>query len=126
MIIRDIMQCGYRRVMDNSFLCELLHPYHSDGKVPFSVSIAHAMVRPGESTLPHRLKRSREIYYILSGEGIMHIDGESALVRFGQAIFIPPGAVQHIQNTGAFDLSFLAICDPPWTAEEEELVEIRR
>lgn len=52
----------------------------------------------------------------------MHIDGESASVRPGQAVFIPPGAVQYIENTGADDLAFLAIVDPQWRAGDEELV----
>jgi mannose-6-phosphate isomerase-like protein (cupin superfamily) len=106
--------------MDGSILCGLLHPEREN--VPMRYSIAHAVVLGGESTLPHRLKASSEVYYILSGEGKMHIDGESASVRPGQAAFILPGSTQCIENTGPGDLAFLAIVDPQWAAEDEELV----
>jgi len=108
--------------MDGSILCELLHPGREEGDIPMRYSIAHAIVPKGTSTLPHRLKVSSEVYYILSGAGRMHIDGESASVRSGQAVFIPPGAVQYIENTGADDLAFLAIVDPQWRVGDEELV----
>ena len=52
----------------------------------------------------------------------MHIDGESAPVHPGQAIYIPPHALQHIENTGTSDLKFLCIVDPAWRAEDEEVL----
>jgi mannose-6-phosphate isomerase-like protein (cupin superfamily) len=36
-------------------------------------------------------------------------------------VYIPPGAEQHIRNTGAGDLKFLCIVDPAWRAEDEEV-----
>ena len=121
-LVRDVRYGNYERVMDGSILCELLHPGREEGHIPMRYSIAHAIVPKGKSTLPHRLKASSEVYYILSGAGRMHIDGESAPVRPGQAVFIPPGAVQCIENTGADALTFLAIVDPQWRAGDEELV----
>lgn len=122
MLIRDIADSTHERVIDRSLLIELLHP----GKVPeasgLSCSIAHAIVRPGESTLPHVLTRSTELYYILSGSGTMQIDDEQAPVRPGQIVFIPPGARQFIRNTGPVDLVFLCIVDPKWQADDERIV----
>ena len=121
MLVRDIASCRYRRVMDRSVLCELLHP----GLVPeagdLGCSIAHAVVPAGEATLPHRLHASTELYYILSGSGRMHIGSEAEDVRPGQIVLIPPRAVQHIENTGTGDLSFLCIVAPPWREGDEEL-----
>jgi len=121
MLIRDSADCPHERVIDRSILCELLHP----DKVPetggLSCSIAHAIVPARESTLPHRLSRSTELYYILHGTGEMHIDGESAPVRPGQIVHIPPGARQFIRNTGTGDLVFLCIVAPKWQAGDEEL-----
>jgi mannose-6-phosphate isomerase-like protein (cupin superfamily) len=51
----------------------------------------------------------------------MHINEESATVRAGQVIYIPPHAKQFIQNTGKLDLKFLCIVDPAWRAEDEEV-----
>jgi mannose-6-phosphate isomerase-like protein (cupin superfamily) len=40
----------------------------------------------------------------------------------GDTVYIPPGAGQQITNTGRSDLVFLAIVDPAWRAEDEELL----
>ena len=121
MILRDIRDQKYYRAGDDSILCELLHPKNFDKTVTMRYSLAHARVGPGDSTLPHRLRESSEVYYILSGTGIMHIDTEMAPVREGQAIYIPPGSVQFIENTGTGDLVTLAIVDPMWQEEDEEI-----
>jgi mannose-6-phosphate isomerase-like protein (cupin superfamily) len=121
MLIRDIRGGVHERVMDNSLLCELLHPGREEAGLAMRYSIAHAVVPAGERTLPHRLKTASEVYYILDGEGCMHIDDETAPVRPGQAIYIPPGAVQWIESTGAADLVFLCFVDPMWSEDEEEL-----
>ncbi len=121
MLIKDIRNCEYFRAMDNSILCELLHPVkESLPEIPFS--IAHAIVKPGESTKPHRLKTSVEVYYVLDGEGRIFVNAESAHVHQGQAIYIPPDSIQHIQNTGNTDLRILCIVHPVWRSEDEEVI----
>lgn len=119
MLIKDLQDCEQFIAADNSHLRELLHPDKDD--VQFRYSLAHAVVPPGETTLPHSLKTS-ELYYILEGEGLMHIDDEVAHVRPGQAINIPPRSRQFIQNTGSTDLKFLCIVDPAWRREDEEIL----
>lgn len=121
--IRDIRDCEYFTTLDNTVLCELLHPTNEPEELAIRFSIAHAIVKPGETTRPHRLKTSVEIYYIIEGEGEMYIDDETAAVRSGQAVYIPPNSTQHIRNTGDTDLKFLCIVDPLWTREDEELAE---
>ena len=53
----------------------------------------------------------------------MYICDEKEKVSEGQAIYIPPGMVQRIRNTGTCDLIFLCIVDPAWKADDEEVVE---
>lgn len=122
MIIRDVADCPRAKVMDGSLLAELLHPDKVPGAQRLRCSIAHAIVPPGGSTLPHLLKSSAEVYYILEGEGEMHIGVRSAPVHAGQAVLIPRGRKQFIRNTGTKDLVFLAIVTPKWQAVDEELV----
>lgn len=101
---------------DNTELRELLHP----DKQPLSLrySLAHAIVPVGKTSLDHALKTS-EVYYILSGRGEMHINDEVQTVGPGDAIYIPPNARQHIENTGHEPLVFICIVDPAWRAEDE-------
>ena len=107
---------------DRSILRELLHPDKADLAIRYS--LAHARVRPGEKTTPHRL-RTGEVYYIIEGQGRMHIDAESSEVVAGSAVYIPPRSIQHIENTGTQDLVFLCIVDPAWRAQDEEVLDPR-
>ena len=122
MIIRDVTDCSHERVIDRSLLCELLHPDRVEGTGSLGCSVAHAIVPHGESTLPHVLKTSSELYYILEGTGEMHIGRESTPVHGGQIVYIPRGEQQHIRNSGSGDLVFLCIVAPKWQAADEELV----
>lgn len=117
-IIREIEKGAYFTAPDRSTICELLHPAR-DGRLQMGYSIAHAVVPAGQVTLPHRISGSCEVYYILEGEGLIRVDGETAGVNPGQAVYIPPGALQMIENTGSVDLSFLCIVDPMWRVEDE-------
>ncbi len=119
MIIKDLEKCRYFRAADNTMICELLHP-ERDG-LDLSCSIAHAILEPGASSLPHRLKTSAEVYFIMEGEGEMQIDSESSLVRAGQAVLIPPGSWQYIRNTKDIILKMICIVSPFWRAEDEEI-----
>jgi mannose-6-phosphate isomerase-like protein (cupin superfamily) len=121
MLIRDITGCPHERVIDRSLLCELLHPDKVTGAEDLSCSIAHAIVPAGEETLPHLLRTSTELYYILHGRGEMHIGGETAALKEGQVVLIPPGARQFIRNTGESDLVFLCVVAPKWRQDDEIL-----
>jgi mannose-6-phosphate isomerase-like protein (cupin superfamily) len=119
MFIRELTDCEEFIAGDNCALREILHPDKADLSLRYS--LAHAVVKPGDTTWLHRLRTS-EVYYILSGEGIMHIDDESAPVRPGSTVFIPPNARQCITNSGKTDLAFICIVDPAWRKEDEEVV----
>jgi mannose-6-phosphate isomerase-like protein (cupin superfamily) len=123
MIIRDIADCPRKRVIDGSLLAELLHPDLVPGAQKLRCSVAHAIVPPGESTLPHLLKNSMELYYFLEGRGEMHIGTRLAMVHAGQIVLVPRGRSQYIRNTGSGDLVFLCIVSPKWQAADEELVK---
>ena len=119
MLVIDLQNCKEIIAGDHTILRELLHP--STQGVRIRYSLAHAMLKPGETSRLHKLKDS-EVYYILEGEGRMHIDDESAGVHSGQAIYIPPNSTQYIQNTGNSELKFLCIVDPAWRREDEEVL----
>lgn len=120
MFIRLVDDCDQFVAGDGSLLRELLHP----GKAPLEIrySLAHATVPPDEKTLPHRLTNA-EVYYIIDGFGAMFIDDQCEPVEPGSAVYIPPGAVQYIENTGDHELTFLCIVDPAWQPEGEEILD---
>ncbi len=53
----------------------------------------------------------------------MYIDDEKQKVGPGSLVYIPPNAIQYLENTGDQDLAFLCVVDPYWRPEDEELVE---
>lgn len=120
MFIRHLSDCEEFIAGDRSLLRELLHPDKADLAIHYS--LAHAIVKPGQTTTPHRL-RTAEVYYVLQGHGRMHIDAETADAFPGCAIYIPPHAIQFIENPGDSDLVFLCLVDPAWRGEDEEILE---
>lgn len=120
MLVRHLKNCREFVAGDGSILRELLHPEKADLQI--SYSLAHAKVTPGQKTKPHKLKAS-EVYYIMAGRGLMHIDKESFEVNSQCAVYIPPHSTQYIENTGNSDLKFLCIVDPAWRKEDEQIVE---
>ena len=120
MFLKRLKDCAEIIAGDDSILRELLHPEKEDLQIRYS--LAHAKVLPGRTTKPHRLKNS-EVYYIIDGRGLMHIDKESFEVSAGCAVYMPPNAVQYIENMSDSDLNFLCIVDPAWRKEDEEIIE---
>lgn len=100
---------------DGCLLAEVIHPAH-DATAP-GLSLARASLPPGGRTAPHRLD-FLEVYYFLAGNGVMHVDHESAPVGPEDCVYLPAGRVQWVENTGqGGDLVFLCVCHPAWSAE---------
>jgi len=120
MLIRKLGDCPEITAADNTRLRELLHP---DRDYPFAgcYSLAWVVLPVGATSLRHRLKTD-EVYFIVAGRGLMHIDEDTAAVEPGDAVDIPPGSLQWIENTGEETLAFLCIVDPAWRAEDEEIL----
>ena len=119
--LKDLKDGAYFQAGDQSLLCELLHPDREKVPLKMGFSLAYAIVKPGQSTLVHKLSTSSEIFYILKGEGVVHIEQESVPVRPGQVVYVPPNSKQFIQNTGYLDLTFLCLVSPQWKKEDEEI-----
>lgn len=119
MFIKDLKDCEEFTAGDNTKLRELLHPDKADLNLRYS--LAYAVLEPGLTSYLHKLKTS-EVYYIIEGEGEMHIDDEVKKVIPGQAVYIPPESKQSITNTGSMDLKFICIVDPAWRVEDEEVL----
>ncbi len=120
MLIKDIQQCSEIVGFDGSCIRELLHADEVGGQIRYS--IAHAELPVGKTALLHRLTTS-EVYFILRGQGKMRIEDEWVPVHPDQVIYIPPQSRQALMNTGSEPLCFLCIVDPPWCAENEQVLE---
>ena len=76
-----------------------------------------SMYQPMAHVARHKHQVQEQIYHVLSGEGILFIDGERRQVRANDVTYIPPGVVHEFHCTGTDRLVFLVITSPP-TDEE--------
>lgn len=56
----------------------------------------------GEGLKLHIHPESEEVYYVVRGEGIVHLGNEKSPLPIGPdtAIYIPPGQIHGVENTG--------------------------
>lgn len=122
MLLRRLSERDEIIALDNTRVRELLNPEHDGRNLVLDYSLAHAKVGAHQKSLPHRFKEASEVYHILKGRGRMYIDDDSADVGPGDTVYIPPMAVQYIENLSSEDLEFLCIVNPPWKPDAEETV----
>jgi mannose-6-phosphate isomerase-like protein (cupin superfamily) len=120
MLVKVLSQVQPIEAADYTELRELLHPDRDP--VSIRCSLAHAVIEQGAASLRHRLT-AVEIYYFLSGSGVMHVGEGASVVRPGTAVAVPAGAVQWVENTGEGSMEFLCIVDPAWQEQGEEILE---
>jgi mannose-6-phosphate isomerase-like protein (cupin superfamily) len=106
--------------LDGSSIRELAGPKWTPAE---NQSLAEATVPVGGATTAHYHRTTEELYYIVSGTGLMRIAEEEQAVRRGDCIVIPPGAEHKLTNTGAEPLVLLCCCAPAYSDEDTVLTE---
>ena len=84
-----------------------------------TMSLAEATVPVGGATIRHHLREMDEIFYILRGKGRMHIGDEARELGPGDAVWIPAGKIQWIENVAPEPLVFLCAVAPAYTPEQD-------
>lgn len=120
MLRRTLAECEEFLAGDHTVLRELLHPAKHGVKLGYS--LAHGKLAAGHRSKSHVLTSS-EVYYFLAGQGRFTIDDETRSVEAGTLVYVPPGAKQWLDNTGATEMKFLCLVDPAWRAEDEAVLE---
>ena len=118
MDVRNINRVPAFTTKDGSQIRELLAARNSCIR---NQTLAEARLPAGGSTTPHYHVKTEEIYYVLSGQGLMRVGEESRPVGPGDAIAIPPGVPHQINNTGTDVLKFLCCCAPGYEHEDTVL-----
>ena len=92
-----------------------------DGTTPTSdlcSGIAH--LKPGGWLALHR-HEAPEIYQVLTGCGIVTLDGHEHAVQAGSAVYIPSSREHGIRNTGQTPLEFVYVYQADSTTQIEYL-----
>ncbi len=106
---------------DGSLIRELVHPERGG---PPNLSVAEAVIAPGQATRPHYHTDSNEVYYVLSGKGVVRIGEKSEFAEAGACLFIPARAVHAARCDSDAALVILCLSAPPYTHEQTVLVEL--
>ena len=87
---------------------QIFSPIDTNNTIRYS--IAHCTINPGKSSIPHTMKTS-EMYYIMQGNGIIHVGEEQKQVKQNDVIFVPPMSKQFLENNG--DVQFCLLYTSP-------------
>nr|BBH93094.1 hypothetical protein KTA_12930 [Thermogemmatispora argillosa] len=68
----------------------------------------------------HVHEHAEHVYYILKGRGLMRLGERQYVVEPHTAIFIPPGVVHSLANTGLEDLLFIVVTVPAGELERRD------
>jgi quercetin dioxygenase-like cupin family protein len=78
----------------------------SGDRTPSSaLTLGVAKIAPGDEVHEHRHAQA-ELYFVLTGEALVTVDGEARTVGPGTAVFIPGNAFHSCANRGSGELRF--------------------
>ena len=106
--------------LDGSGIRELAGPAWTQAR---NQSLAEATVPPGGSTAEHLHRESEEIYYFTAGSGRMKLGDETAAVRAGDCVVIPPGTPHKLWADDGEPLVLLCCCAPPYSDADTVITE---
>ena len=114
-----------RKVKDSKskqITCGLMRKL-TDEKDFKGMDFAHVTIK--NSTKKHYHKKLTEVYYVLKGSIVVEIDGKPEHLGEGQMIMISPNTNHKAWKISKEDAELLVACCPPWSEEDEILVETR-
>jgi mannose-6-phosphate isomerase-like protein (cupin superfamily) len=77
------------------------------------LSVIEEFMPPGAAEIRHHHKRAQQFFFVLAGEVLMEIEGESTLVAAGSGIHVRTGMRHQIRNPSSSAARFLVISQPP-------------
>ena len=78
-----------------------------------SLAVIEEFIPSGGCEIRHYHKKAQQFFYILSGEAMMEVEGQSTLLRAGSGIRVLPGARHQISNPSSGPVRLLVISQPP-------------
>jgi mannose-6-phosphate isomerase-like protein (cupin superfamily) len=84
-----------------------------------ALSVIQELMPPHTSEQLHTHARSRQFFYVLSGEATFEVGDAREVIRSHQGLEIPPGIPHRISNVSGENLEFLVISCPPAHGDRE-------
>jgi len=103
-----------------------LHPSRKGACLTELKSVSYATLEPRASTTPSRLEGEQELYYILSGRGVLESAGKRYELREGIGIVVPPRVEFSMTAEGGEPLTMYLVVEPlPEGFEPKKEVSVR-
>ena len=85
--------------------------------------VDHLLMPPGTSVGKTKHEGVEEFYYVIAGDGVAHVNSESAPIHAGDAVPVLFTEVHSFENTGQADLEFLVvgIARAKWALDSEDV-----
>jgi quercetin dioxygenase-like cupin family protein len=88
------------------------------GDMPFSPQKLHAdriVYHPGDTAAKHYHTDSHHLFYVLAGEGLIHVDEGSHRLKPGMVAIVEPSEVHWFENDTEDNFTFVEFWAPPPT-----------
>ena len=82
------------------------------------VWVGTSSVEPGCTSNEHAHDGQEEIFYCISGNGRIRVDGMESRVAPGDLVYVPPGCRHQLINDGAAVFKVLEVVSPPFVREK--------
>lgn len=82
-------------------------------------SLAEELLPPGCAVSPHHHRDIEEIYYLVSGRGLMTVGEETQEVAAGDAVYIPRGHRHTLINNGTEAIRLILVCGPAFFYDDQ-------
>ncbi len=73
------------------------------------LSMNEAYLEPGQEVEEHQHPDAEEVFFILSGEGMMLVDGQPVPLTAGNLLLIEPGERHLLRNNRTDTLTFITV-----------------
>jgi len=78
-----------------------------------NLSVIEELMPPGAAEVRHYHEKAQQFFFILQGEVLMEMDGETVLIPAGSGIRVLPGCRHQVRNPSSGPVRFLVISQPP-------------
>lgn len=98
--LRDRVRDREKKVLRDTYC--LIAPSDSPSR---NLTMGHTTIYPTGSTTGHSHDDMEEVYYVVSGEGIMVVGQDEYPIKAGDALYVPPGEFHTTVQTGNLPLT---------------------
>jgi quercetin dioxygenase-like cupin family protein len=77
------------------------------------LSVIEECMPPGAAEIRHQHSQAQQFFYVLAGEVLMEVEGQTTLIQAGSGIRVLPGKRHQVRNPSSTLARFLVISQPP-------------